>query len=364
MKKSFLMLGLAVAAMSSCTNDEVIDLNQSNQKAIGFESFVNKGTRAVTETTSDITKFYAFGYYDDGNPATEVVFNGTNVSRTDANSSKWTYDLDAAVPNNQVAYWTKNVYQFAGYANGNDAGALSNVTFANANSKPTLTITDYVVSDNNDLVVGLTSVDNKASDKSGEEVSFTFKHLLSKVKFTVINSDSKYKMRITSPLTITGVNTKGTCTITKDGASWTNAGETVERSNFVPVAATAANGYIPIYDAQTNNTDFKVNSEEYFVLPQTLTGVVKFSITAEFYDNNNQVVAVKTFTGNTIVNNNDAVPSVSIAEWKPGYVYQYTISLPTAAKPIEFGTPTIGSWVPEGVIELNPGDTGSNGTTN
>ena len=361
MKKSILMLGLAVAAMTSCTNDEVLEQNQSTQKAIGFETFVNKGTRAVEETTSDITKFYAYGYYNEGNSNKgEVVFNGTTVSKTNAKSSEWTYDLDANVDDNQVAYWTKNVYQFAGYANGNEADALSYVTFANANSIPTLTITDYEVSDNNDLVVGLTSVDNAASDKSSQKVSFTFKHLLSKVKFTVINNDNKYKMRITSPLTITGVNTKGTCTITKDGASWTDAEETVERNNFVPVAATAENTYIPIYNAQTNNTDYRVNSEEYFVLPQTLTDVVKFSITATFYDNNNQVVAVKTFTGETIVNYNNAQTPVSIAEWEPGYVYHYNISLPTAAKPIEFGTPTIGNWESGGVIELNPGDTGTN----
>lgn len=47
MKKSILMLGLAVAAMTSCTNDEVMEVNQNN--LIKFESFVNKGTRTVDE---------------------------------------------------------------------------------------------------------------------------------------------------------------------------------------------------------------------------------------------------------------------------------------------------------------------------
>lgn len=359
MKKSLLMLGLAVAAMTSCTNDEVLEQAQPVQKAIGFESFVNKGTRAVTETTSEITKFYAYGYYNEGNSTNgEVVFTGTEVSRTSAIATDWTYDLDANVADNQVAYWTKNVYQFAGYANGNSANALNGVTFANTNSTPTLTITDYVVDDGNDLVAGLTKVDNKTANKSGDKVSLTFKHLLSKVKFTVINNDEKYKMRITSPLTITGVNTKGTCTVTASGATWVNATSVVNRENFVPVAATAGSEYILI------TSDNKVESEEYFVLPQTLSNVVTFSITAEFYDDHDQVVATKTFTETTIVPESEDEEAVAVTAWQPGYVYNYIISLPTAAKPIVFGTPTISGWVDGGTIELNPGDTGTNGTTN
>ena len=83
MKKIFLMLGLAVAAMSSCTNDEVIDLNQSNQKAIGFESFVNKGTRAIADVDkSSLKEFYVLGYYG----SNSGVFDNSIVL---GNASSW-----------------------------------------------------------------------------------------------------------------------------------------------------------------------------------------------------------------------------------------------------------------------------------
>ena len=373
MKRNLFLLGLAVAAMTSCTNDEVLEQAQPTQKAIGFESFVNKETRAVTETDNDITKFYAYGYYNQGTNSGETVFTGTEVSRTSTSSTEWTYDLNAETDGNQVAYWTKNIYQFAGYANGNSASELTGVSFSNVSTTdngsttntPTLKIQDYTVSDDNDLVAGLTSVDNRNAIKSSEPVSFTFQHLLSKVKFTVINNDDKYKMRITSPLTISGVKTIGTCTVTSAGANWTSEEDAETNDNFVPVAATAAGTYIPI------NTGNEIPSDEYFVLPhQTLSDVVTFAITAEFYDDNNQVVATKTFSGKTIVNNtvppaNSNESPVSVAQWQPGYVYNYIISLPTAAKPIVFGDiSVVEDWTSGGTIELNPNDDGTGGTSN
>ena len=66
MKKSFLMLGVAVAALASCSNEEVVDMPQS--RAIQFETFVNHSTRSsVTETTEEnLNKFFVFGNYGEG----------------------------------------------------------------------------------------------------------------------------------------------------------------------------------------------------------------------------------------------------------------------------------------------------------
>ena len=44
--KKFLFLGIAATAMfASCTNDEMVEMNP--QSAIGFETFVDKSTRAT-----------------------------------------------------------------------------------------------------------------------------------------------------------------------------------------------------------------------------------------------------------------------------------------------------------------------------
>lgn len=349
MKKHFLFLAMAVAAMTGCMKDEVVATYEPTPQAIGFESFVNKATKAVTETNTNLTKFHVFGYY--GTTPTTVF---DNIPVTYA-GSKWDYTT--------TQYWTKNTYQFAAYANSNaDVNEMNNVEFANK----ALTISDYTVSDDKDLVADVVAdVDGAAKTSStSSPVAFTLEHLLTKVKFTVINNDNTYKMRITSPLTITGVNEKGNCVVTSTNVTWTGASP-ADVKVFAPIDVTAAGIYIPT--ASTNQAvddDHMVASDEYFVMPQGLTNIT-YSITADFYDNNNQVVATKTFTGETMINKiteagEDNEVDTEINTWKNGYAYNYTISLPTAAKPIEFSA-SVSGWKNGGTIELNPGDTGSNG---
>ena len=56
--KKFLFLGIAATAMfASCTNDEMVEMNP--QSAIGFETFVDKSTRAtdVQRLTLQLLRF-------------------------------------------------------------------------------------------------------------------------------------------------------------------------------------------------------------------------------------------------------------------------------------------------------------------
>ena len=68
MKKHFLFLAMAVAAMTSCMKDEVIATYEPTPQAIGFESFVNKATKAIGSTdtptiSNGLEKFYVHGNY-------------------------------------------------------------------------------------------------------------------------------------------------------------------------------------------------------------------------------------------------------------------------------------------------------------
>lgn len=369
MKKNLFLLGLAVAAMTSCTNDEVLDVQQPVQKAIGFEGFVNKATRAVNTTNNDITKFYAYGYYEQPDKTIESstttnVFNNLTVTKVD---DKWLYDLDSQNEGNQLAYWTKNKYWFAGFAKANEGDNVVNVSFAEATKtsgttttkKGELTISNYTVGED-DIVASVVCIDNSGNNPvTNSAVNMTFGHLLTKVKFTVHNNDSKYKMRITSPLTITSINKTGTCIVSSDGPVWSslsnNTTEFLPKDNDdVNVGETEETEFIAIADFKT--------SEDYFVLPQALESI-KFSIQATFYDDNDQIVAVKTLENITIDpatqdGNNSYAQQGS---WKNGTYYHYTISLPTSAKPIEFGSIGVTGWAEAIGIQLNPGDNGTNG---
>lgn len=96
MKKMLLVLGVAVAALTSCTSDEVVEVNST--ATIQFESFVNRGTRSVTAVEnpdnvndgnlSGLKEFYVFGYYGNGSS----VFNNVSVTKVEeGNSIVWNY---------------------------------------------------------------------------------------------------------------------------------------------------------------------------------------------------------------------------------------------------------------------------------
>ena len=360
MKKNLFLLGLAVAAMTSCTSDEVVEVNQSTQKAIEFESFVNKGARAVTETTdANLAKFYVWGYYGNG----ISVFKNeevTKVGEGSASASDWNHTT--------TKYWTKNSYCFAAYADGYNGNSFpvsdaNNATVLNTNlAAGTLTINNYTVVDTKDLIADVVNVDNSQFDKT--EVGFDFKHLLSKIQFQIRNTSADYKMRIVSAtvgspnsiegLTITNVLTQGNCEVKENGTvTWEPTDSSPEREDFVPYAATddAISTSNEIFGKMATGSTANVKTtQEYFVMPQDPSGI-SFEIKAQFLDDADQVVAEKCLTGTLKGTSN-------IEKLEAGVFYSYLISLPTAAVPIEFEVTNVPGFTPYGTpIELNTIDT-------
>ena len=314
MKKHFLFFAMAVAAMTSCMKDEVVASYEPAPQAIGFESFVNKTTKAVTATDSDIQKFYAYAYYS--TTSVTPVFNGVTVTK---DADVWDHD-------GETKYWTANTYYFGAYANGNNADPIDNVQFADGE----LTIPSYTVTDANDLVADVLTVDNTAL--SNQPVGFTFDHLLTKIKFTVQNT-SEYTMKISGALTINGAKKTGTCTVAINGATWASQAGDI---TYTPIAASSD-------EIAVGAT---VPSEEMLVLPQSLANIT-YSITAKFYDNNGAMVIQKSLTDRTI-------DPTSIENWTPGISYNYIIGMPYGATEITFAQPTVNGWTSYGDIQLNP----------
>lgn len=332
MKKHFLFLAMAVAAMTSCMKDEVVATYEPTPQAIGFESFVNKATKAVTETNNDITKFYVSAFYLNGGTK-DVVFTDETVTKT---GSEWGYDA------NNTKYWTANTYYFAAYAQGNNVEKPS-ATLDYTTSKPTFSISNWTIP-------YTTSADTKTSSTASDlvadfneeigatdrntKVDISFQHLLSKIKFTVQNTDTKgFTMNI-SNLTLTNVMSTGTFVSTTPG-------ETFTKANWTP-SGEAVNNFIPITSASNMVKDASVESETLYVLPQDLTSV-NFSITANFYDEDD-LVYTKILNG--------SISRTDYESWQPGYSYEYTIKLPSSAASIEFGTVNVGGWTTAS-IELN-----------
>lgn len=316
MKKGLMMLGAAAMVLASCTNEEV--LNVSDSRAIGFNTFVNNNTKAVTNIeTATLTKFYVFGDYSDG---ASVAFSNTEVNGT--NGSTYT-------PVNPAYWQAGETYTFGAYSNGN--GSSLTASF----SKGALTISGYSVNDANDLIAAtVTGVDAPAAGQE-KSVPLTFKHLLSKVKFTFSTNavPEAYKMEV-SALKFNGIKTAATCVFSNNAIStdWTGSNGEYSIATLSDYAVTGGSA----------------STEDILVIPQSNTDI-EASFTVTIYDENtNEVIATNDFTA-----------SLDCTEWVEGYVYNYTATInPDKVdgnlKPITFTVTKVEDWEPEQEEPITP----------
>jgi hypothetical protein len=219
--KRFLFLGIAATAMlASCTNDEMVEMNP--QSAIGFETFVDKSTRAATDVTTDnLTAFWVYGWRTKGT-TTEQIFNAQEVT---ANKEVCTYT--------PLQYWVGGYkYNFEAVAPQSDNNS---VTFNAANGASTIT---FVSDSETDLIYATGSKDLTSTTnltKTPGAVGLVFNHLLSRVKFSFVNgfpANSDVKLTVTN----VKINNAGTTAIcTPSTKTWAAA----TASSIVNFASTA-----------------------------------------------------------------------------------------------------------------------------
>lgn len=167
--KKFLFLGIAATAMlASCTNDEVVEMNPQN--AIGFESFVDKSTRATESddiTLSNIGEVQLYGWRT-ANSSSEQIFDNQKLTIAPAGTAEY----------KPIQYWAGGYdYNFEAVK-----GAAS-VTAVQTGS--TLNYSDNTAE--TDLVYASAERTGVEAGVQQEPVNLVFNHLLSRVKFTFIN---------------------------------------------------------------------------------------------------------------------------------------------------------------------------------
>lgn len=323
MKKSLLFCGVAALAFASCTQNEVLDVNEN--RAIGFDAFVGKPTKAVTDLTgSTLSKFYVFGDFENG---ASIVFDNTEVNGADGGSGSgktWT-------PADQ-AYWTTGkTYQFGAYSDGNNGLTKdSQVSFANG----TLTIKGYSVDDSKDLIAATKSVTCNNGD---EIVDLSFKHLLSKIKFTFSTTavPTAYKLEVTS-ITFDGIKTGAGCTFANNAitTSWTGSNGTYEVSKLDDYAVEGGSA----------------TTDDILVIPQANDGITA-TITVKMIDEKSGAVLVesKQFTASLKTSDDNTDEGDAEDTWTPGYVYNYTATInpnqiDSNMKEIKFTVTKVDDW--------------------
>ena len=341
MKKSFLMLGVAVAALASCSNEEVVDMPQS--RAIQFETFVNHSTRSsVTETTEEnLNKFFVFGNYgeDTWTPVyTNVEVTGGNVG----DQSGWNPV--------QTAYWQSGEkYRFGAYSDGNSKIENENVDFIEGEQK--LTFTDYTANNAKDLIVAIPD-EKTAQASDNTPVGLSFYHMLSQVKFTFTNTDSHdYIMKIEN-IKVNAVQTAtGTATykVEKPTIAWETASVPKADYDFETIEDIAE----PVKDDSHSTTCF--------VIPQDNTEL-SVSFTAIFSDKSGKI-AENNFTGK--LNYQGDKEGTEKGKWTPGFRYNYTVEINGSKidpdlkqQVIEFKVDAVEDWTDVDQTPVTPNEVG------
>lgn len=179
MKQKFLYLAVAALAMTACSQDETLDINQG--KGIGFRTSADKITRATETTTANIENFYVSAF--DANGST---YFADQLFRKDDNSF---------FVSNPLYYWpaTGNLTFHAYAPSATDIGGTLSFSFDGDNKltgfTPKVQIADQV-----DLIYATATGNRTNNEASG--VNLTFDHMLSQVSIKAKNTNSGYVYKV------------------------------------------------------------------------------------------------------------------------------------------------------------------------
>ena len=171
--KKIILAALAVASFAACTKTEVVGVTESN--AIAFDNaFVDNATKSVNDpslTSGNLTDFAVYGFVEGA-----VLFDGTKVSQDIENDdleSDWKYE--------GTQYWIAGAqYNFNAVAPMTAGGWTKTEAVA---ASTTLSFTNNGTTD---LLYATAAQEGKAEENA--QVAFTFRHVLSKVKFSFENA--------------------------------------------------------------------------------------------------------------------------------------------------------------------------------
>lgn len=181
MKKVIFALA-AVVALAACSQEDVIVADKG--AAIGFDTFVGKATRVddPSLTNTNLANFGVFGTVSKAETA--LIFDNVKVTGSGVGANaNWSYDSKF------TQYWIADAkYNFAAVA---PYGAYENAVFSTTDLNTKLDFTNNAETDllyaQSVEITGKEGAGAGAATPANGKVAFTFRHLLSKVKFSFEN---------------------------------------------------------------------------------------------------------------------------------------------------------------------------------
>ena len=221
MKKLFTILAVA-ATLVSCAKEDVV--REAAREAIGFDNaFVENSTRSVEtpgySTTKMFNDFAVYGFVEGAS-----LFNGVKVGKDVTNGelkSDWKYA--------GTQYWIAGAnYDFYAVAPFNVGWSVKTGTTP-TEAGATLSFT---TADGTQDLLYASIVERQGAGSGNTAVGFTFKHILSKVKFSFENGYNASAASIcVRDIKITNAYATGEAALAKDNAETTDVDETIAWSN-------------------------------------------------------------------------------------------------------------------------------------
>ena len=216
MKKVIFALA-AVVALAACSKEQTVVMPEGN--AIGFDTFVGKATRVddPSLTNDNLANFGVFGTVSKS--GTALIFNNVEVTGSGVGANaNWSY-----APG-YTQYWIAGAkYNFAAVAPYN---AYENAVFSTTDLNTTLDFTNDAETDllyaQSVEITGLEGAAAGATTPANGKVAFTFRHILSKVKFSFENqylsTGSTIRVR---DIVLTNAHQTASVTLDATNTAWT-----------------------------------------------------------------------------------------------------------------------------------------------
>ena len=208
MKKT-LFAALALAFVASCSNEEVVEMAQ--KEAIGFDNaFINNSTRSVYDPSYASNKmfndFKVYGFVSDAALWTEGETVTGPTTWTYSNTQYWingaSYTFHAVAP---ATGWTKTA-----------ASAANGVSL------------DFSNNGKSDVLYSTATATGAATGQN-KTVELTFRHILSKVKFSFENAYNSATTTIkVSDIHITNAHQTGSVALNGNTTTWSSHAGTLD----------------------------------------------------------------------------------------------------------------------------------------
>ncbi len=320
MKKNFFFAAVVLAAMSSCSKDEVVEVNNGN--AIAFRASMDKAVSRSNETSlSNLGAFNVTAIGNDRNYFTNLAVTSSNEGKDWMTGSTY--------------YWPSFDLAFFAYAPQNAGGGT--VSIDHTAKKITNFSPASTVANQKDLVIAYNTGSRAGNENAG--VALNFKHALSQIEVKAKCMNSNIKIEVLG-VKVMNVARIADFTFPEDAATitsysllqtqWSNWREAGEGNGYM------IKGNKPVI-LNEKDQSIMMGTDNFMLIPQQLvnwditskpTGAY-LSVLCRIYskDGSNEVLLYPLATSSDDKANKYGLSAVAIdTNWLPGKKYTYTLT--------------------------------------